>query len=331
MNNNWLTTLGWQLTLACCICLLGCGSPSRPIAHMWGVSAGNGNPLTILEYSTASRNGALIGTLTLPSSFNAGPFTTDSSGHLYVGGLNSANNAQILIYHSNSSGLASPSRTIDINYAYDSNTLAVGPTGVLYVGTVGGSGSAVAVYPAQASGAAVPLRTLQLANSNDVLLDLATDAVGRIYTVRWPAYVTNNVASYIDVYSPDASGSAAPVRTITFSSLVFGVAVDAAGNVFANACVDVASCTIEEFAADANGVASPVTVNFPAQATGMQFWGGRVRFDRAGDLFASLGVRDPSTGAVTFFLYGFGPTASGNAAPSVQITEKTPLAEFALD
>ncbi len=95
---------------------------------------------------------------------------------------------------------------------------------------------------------------------------------------------------------------------------------------------NVASCALEEFSRDANGAASPINIiNSPDQPVGMQFWGGSVRLDGAGNIFASLGIRNPSTGAVTFYIYGVAPTATGNAIPTVQITERTPLSEFGIN
>ena len=348
MKNNWPTRSGFAVILAGCIWLFGCSSlppgnvitgtntgtgatkPAATVAYAWGVSAGNGDPLTILEYSTVAPNtGSVIGTLTLPALFNGGPIASDSLGQLYVGGLNSSNQPQILIYPANSTGTATPSRILDVSNAYEPTTLAVGPGGLLYVGTVDNAANAgVSVYSADASGPAVPLRTIQLANNQDVLLDLAADAAGDIYAVRW---LTSDVSSYIDIFAPDASGSAAPVRTITFSSLVYGVAVDTGGDLFANTCITAASCGIEEFSPDANGVANPIkTIHWTNQPAGMQYWGGRVRLDSAGYIFATAGFRNPSTAVVTFFIYGVGPKATGNAVPAVQITEETPLSAFAI-
>ena len=314
MKSNWPTRSGFAVILAGCIWLFGCSSlppgmvntgtgatkPAATVAYAWGVSAGNGDPLTILEYSTVSPNaGDVIGTLTLPSLFNGGPIASDSYGQIYVGGLNSSNQPQILIYPANSTGTAAPSRILDVSNAYEPTTLTVGPSGLLYVGTVDkSSNAAVSVYPADASGPAIPLRTIQLANNQDVLLDLAADAAGGIYTVRWLPNATSDVSTYIDIYAPDASGAAAPVRTISFSSLVYGVAVDTGGDLFANTCVTAASCGIAEFSPDANGAASPIkTIQWTNQPGGMQYWGGRVRLDSAGYIFATAGFRNPSTDA----------------------------------
>ena len=128
MKNSWQKRSGFLVILAGCICLVGCSSmvrgnantgpvatkPSATVAYAWGVSAGNGDPLTILEYSTVSSNaGTVIGTLILPSLFNGGPIASDASGQLYVGGLNSSIQPQILVYPPNSTGTATPSRLVE--------------------------------------------------------------------------------------------------------------------------------------------------------------------------------------------------------------------------
>ncbi len=340
MKEKWPAELGFSLILTGAVCLLGCSSsvptntganpiPPATVAYAWGVSEANGNPLTILEYSTGS--GVVTGTLTLPSGFTGTTMATDSRGYLYVPGIIGNTNAQVLIYPPKSTGAATPSRTIDIPNSDEPNLLAVSPTNLVYVITGGWpTGSFVSVYSADASGFATPLRTVQV-NTTDTMLDLAADAAGNIYIVRWPTFVINNLASYIEIYSPDASGSpAAPTRTITSSSFIFGITVDTQGNVLANACQNAVSCAIQEFSPTAAGAATPFnTINLP-QAAGMDNWGGFVQLDGADNIFATECVRNPSTDVVTFTIYEFGPTATSNAVPMEQIVEETPLREFAI-
>jgi hypothetical protein len=65
--------------------------------------------------------------------------------------------------------------------------------------------------------------------------------------------------------------------------------------------------------------------NVPNQSAG-HYWGGPVRLDAVGNIFVSSGVRNPSTGVVNFFIYGFAPAATGNAAPTVRIPGATETA-----
>lgn len=338
MKSTWRTKLGLLFIVASYIFLSGCSSPNAnatpaTVAYLWGNSQTMDNtgglPQTVLAYSAASAMGSLSGTLTLPALYEGWPLAADSRGQLYVGGLNGT----VLAYSPHSVGATAPSRTIHVNSSDEVVTLAVDPNGLLYVGTVGTNQYGVTVYSAEASGAAAPLRTVQLPYSDSVqFLDLAADAAGNIYVVFYPVSPGSGPLGYIDVYAPDAMGPT-PTRTITFSSVVYGIAVDRAGHLFADACPSLAGCAIEEFTPDANGAANPInSINVPNDSAGMQYWGGPVRFDAAGNVFVSSGVRNPSTDVVSFFLYGFAPTATGNAMPSVQIrgAAETASSQFAI-
>jgi len=342
MRNSWPTGFRLSFVLAATIWLASCSSPPSPpvpdspatIAYVWGNDNQNQSvnepPQTILEYSiTSTQSSSAIGTLTLPALFNGWPIAADSSGQLYVGGFYYPGDTPvILIYPPHSTGAATPSRTIEINSAGEVITLAVAPNGLLYVGIVGTGSLAVAVYSADASGMAVPLRTVRLPYSDSVqCLDLVADAAGNIYAAFYPVLPGTGPPGYIDVYAPDATGPT-PTRTITLSSIVYGIAVNDAGHLFADACLStMLGCSVEEFAADADGAASPInTIRVPNQLAG-QYWGGPVRLDGVGNIFVSSGIRNPSTDVVDFFLYLFAPTATGDAWPSQQITE-TPRGEF---
>jgi hypothetical protein len=367
MKNIWPASFALSVTLAAAI-LAGCGSgtsrsaspdlwphrqpPSQAatVAYTWGISAGNGTPLTILERSVSPGSDSPIATLILPASCNGGPFAVDSAGQLYVACFISAFDSQILIYPPASSGAATPSRTIEVSDSYEITSLTVGATGLLYAGSLdfgegpgngkwgnwGAGGSGVAVYSAEASGLATPLRTIKFASSFNntreyVFYDVAVDAAGNIYSVRTP--FASGSPGYIDVYPAAAHGVVRPIRTISLSSAVYGVAVDAAGDVFANACLEYVGCSIERFAPNADGAARPVsTIVLPDQPAGMVFAGGPVRLDGNGNRFASLDFYNPSTGDLTFIVYALGPTAY-STTPIVQMSESDPnnQREFAIN
>jgi hypothetical protein len=198
--------------------------------------------------------------------------------------------------------------------------LAVDAKGQLYVGiNVAETTQRVAVYSPTASGSAAPVRTLTVTDFVQIL-DIAVDAAGNLYVAGY----TGNGNNEIGVYSPQADGLAAPVRRIIFtSSNVYGVAVDATGDVFANVCrncIDT-SLEVEELAPYASGVATPLrTIGLPLGSGNRLSNGGPVRLDGAGNLFTSaeLSLGDLDTPAT--IIYDLGPSASPKAVPDVVVT-----------
>jgi hypothetical protein len=153
-----------------------------------------------------------------------------------------------------------------------------------------------------------------------VVSDIVADAAGNIYAA---VYIDN--AWTIAVYPRTANGPSTPTRTIVFgaNALVYGVAIDRAGHIFANVGTynfgngpDV----IEEFARGARGTATPInTINLTA---GPAWWidaGGPVRVDGAGNIFTSLVLDSKQTLQMQYDLIGFGPGATGDATPTLDI------------
>jgi hypothetical protein len=180
----------------------------------------------------------------------------------------------------------------------------------------------VSVYAADASGAATPVRTFVLTDVLPPLEDMVADAAGNLYVA---ACLRNNGWA-VSVYAPTANGPATPTRTIDFgangTAWVYGVAVNSAGNIFANLCSGCyeGASTIEEFAPGASGAAVPIkTINLTAGSLGQINAGGPVRVDGAGNIFTSLAILPPSPGGPLLnVFYGFGPDATGDAVPIVQ-------------
>jgi hypothetical protein len=122
-------------------------------------------------------------------------------------------------------------------------------------------------------------------------------------------YVANSSGS-ITVYPPTATGNVAPLRKIAGAATglgggVFGIAVDAAGHVYAS---NHYRNTITEYAPGANGNVAPIaTLGGPA--TGVQFPLG-IAFDPAGHLWVdnAAGISEYPAGA------------SGNVAPIAAVS-----------
>ena len=107
------------------------------------------------------------------------------------------------------------------------------------------------------------------------------------------------------------------------SMVAYGVAVNAAGNIFANVSSSSPNgpTVIEEFAPGANGTPTPInTINLTtlsswqiaACGSGAPRWCGK-------HLHISAVRRFSNRHGLVITFYGFGPNATGNAVPMVQI------------
>lgn len=335
MKYRWATRLQLSVILVGTVWFAGCSGISSArfstapatLAYMLGA-----NQTTILEYSLeSSANATPAGVLTLPQ-FNyvnyPARLATDLTGQLYVASSSTTlPEMQVLVYPGNATGTATPLRTINIST--DILALAVDPVGQLYVGSVGmGTNSTITVYSATSSGPALALRTIELP-ADETLVDVAADGAGNVYVAGYFSPSYRNWISHIDVYSPGASGAATPARSITVPLVIYGVAVDAAGDVFASLQTgtletgDSTSEVIEEFAPGANGAGSPInTIQafLPVAATEVE--AGPVRVDGAGNIYTSAGPYNYSTDTYSKTIYRFAPNATGNAVPDVQITPR---------
>jgi sugar lactone lactonase YvrE len=332
MKNIWPVCFGLSVILAAAIGLAGCGTLSNPspvntntapatLAYVFGVESGQ---MVMTEYSTVSaNNGSPVGSLQA----GQGSIATDSAGQIYILYPNSNGaipGGEIVVYPPNSTGNASPSRTIQL--AYLPNRLAVDPTGRIYVANLpadwtNGAPVTISVYAADASRAATPLRTFVMTTALPPTIDMVADAAGNLYVA---ACLRGNQWA-VAVYPPTANGPATPARTIDFAAdtFVYGVAVDSAGKIFVNvgSVNNPRPTFIEEFAPGASGPATPInTINLTGGPSWQTVAGGPVRVDGAGNIFTSLQLLEisPETGQVVNVFYGFGPEATGNAVPTAQ-------------
>ena len=344
MKNRGRTRSRLSIVLAGCVCLPGCSSqPANytntgpaTIAYVWGDNypTYDGGPAqTVLAYSTTQLQASSpLGALTLPTTCNGGPIVMDSLGQLYIGCFSSSGPPQILVYAPNSTGEASPSRTIQMgSSSYEITTLTVDANGLLYVGalepepeTTNTVQFTLTVYASGARGQAAPLRTIAL-RANNGLIDVALDAVGNIYVAGYPPYVRDEPpVSYVDVYSSDPFLSA-PVRTIDFPFFIYGVGADDTGNVYVSAgtVTDTQVSALEEFAPDASGYASPINIiNLPEPLAGLEMGGGPVRLDGAGNIFTPVAMcTSPCTNG-SYMLYRFAAPAFAKAIPVALIAPK---------
>lgn len=278
----------------------------------------------VFEYSIApADNGAKVGALYLPPGDGEGDIATDSFGQIYVAATNKST-CQILVYPSGSVGGVAPSR--EIIDASCADLVAVDPVGRVYAARLGDCSipttTTVTVYSAMASGAASPLRTLQLTDVCN-MFDMAADVSGNIYVAAWMLLPNSQAA--IAVYSSDAAGPATSSRTIIGPPAVVGVAVDAKGDIFADVALssdnNFPDYAIEEFAPGAEGVAAPTnTITLPTPPPfAFMVRSGRVRLDPAGNTYTSVTLwPEDVLQPASYVMYGFAPAATGSATPFVQ-------------
>ena len=278
---------------------------------------------TVLQFASDGKGSATQqSTLALPSGFSANLLATDSVGRLYVGGYTTnVNTTEVLVYAAGSAGTTAPLRTVLLETG-KLTALAADSSGQIYAGQLNVAGS-VKIYSASANGSSSAVRSIVPASLQANLLyidDLAVDSAGNTYVS-----IFNGGAYLIVEYPATATGSATATRTLIApaNSYFGGIAVDNAGNVFA-----MEQLTIVQFAPGTTGTPVPTaSINLPAPVSPYtaEAYPDVLRRDTAGNFYVPVTESHPSTtgGATTVTLiYGFAPTASGNANPILQFTAK---------
>jgi hypothetical protein len=236
---------------------------------------------------------------------------TDSSGDIYVGGSTATSGSyEICVYATGAAGAATPTRTIT-ETSVQPTGMAIDSAGLLYVT---GPTANVSVFAATASGAATPVNVIagaltQLTNPNAI----AVDAAKNIYVTN---VASSGVTGTILVFGSGATGNVAPGRVISPGanlSFFYGVALDASGNVYATAAQDngasINSPAIVEYAGGVGGSATPKKT---ITSSGALTNGYDIAVDGVGNMYV---VNGP--GATQLSVLGYGPSATGGAAPAV--------------
>jgi hypothetical protein len=285
------------------ICACGSSLPSAPLAP-----GGAATVYVVENYSTilafsASSNGAVtpVATLDAPAGLENLSIATDSAGAIYVAGEFPDNTNEVAVYAPGSSGAAVPIRIL--KFGFLPYAIAVDSVGRLYIT---GDGS-TAVYSSTASGTQPPDRLLMATGISNAI---AADSKGTIYLGSY---------SGITVYPPGATGITVPARSIDLEYDAGTIAIDSDGDIFTTTATgDHASIeSIVELGPTATGTSTPIrsftTPNSSGGLLGLQM-------DAKGNIYVFTQSYTPDQPRGRPFIYGFGPTASGNVEPGVKIS-----------
>lgn len=233
------------------------------------------------------------------------PARGNPASYVYANSPWGSNSVQI--YSATSGTQTTLLGTLDLPSIAGGLSLSTDSHGQIYaVGNNGLNNFQIFVFAANATGAAKPLRTIDL---NYQVNRVAVDPAGRIYVLDLPANWTTGGVLTVRVYSASANGAAQPMRTFQLKNVLMPVediSADMWGNLYCT-CFFENQWTVAVYSSRASGVVLPNrTINF-----GMSFlWG--VAADPAGDVFVNVcdGCYTSATG-----IEEFAPGASGTATP----------------
>ena len=249
---------------------------------------------SILAYSATTGGTATpFVTINAPSNVVFDSVATDSTGQLYVaattysgsGSTATSTGYEILVYAAGVTSTATPVRTITSTAAFFPSTMVVDSTGNLYVGLRYSAGpplGEVVEYSSTATGAAVPIRSIQSSGSPIWLpFQIALDSSNNLYMAGSVGSI-GNYAPGILVFSSTASGEAVASSQITETD-AFGVAIDSSGHIFTPIVNTTTSgVDIVEFAAGATGKPTPLKTFSGSGLSNLSY----LTLDAAGNIFA---------------------------------------------
>ncbi|MGD0120114.1 MAG: beta-propeller fold lactonase family protein, partial [Candidatus Binatus sp.] len=263
--------------------------------------------------------------------------TLDAGGKIYV--LNSAQypKGSITVYPplATSTGLLNEAPVASIA---GSKTLLDSPTGVavdsqgnIYVANEEGGPvvrherndrGRVTVYAAGSDGNVAPIATISgAATGLSYPIGIALDSSGNVYVgnAETANAGSNPSSASITVYPAGSHGNAAPIDVIAGENTDLdypqGIALDSAGNLYAEGYVSEVGYSINTYPAGSNGNVSP-TATIAGADTGLYGPFG-IALDSGRNIYVSNNyVESSERGSVTVYPAG----SSGNAVPTVTIT-----------
>jgi len=312
-------------TLACLGLLfaLGCGSDSYYLfpktaaatgaaVHILVSQGSFGSSSQILRFSaTADGSVSPLSTISLPADLLiVESMGIDPMGNIYVAGRGQYGAVLVVEYPPGANGSSAPIRTLSLGpTAYDNpGSMGFDAVGDVYIGL----NYSIAVFT---PGSTLPTRTIAgSATQIDSVNGIAVAADDTLY-------VTTGVfgVGSVLVFAPNASGNAAPARTITGTTASpfyspSGIAMDRNDHLYVAAFMATGSPSIFELDSQVSGVASPLKTIYGSATT---LYGiGCIQLDGAQNLYVE---NNTQLGAGTNYVPSmvvFDVNASGNVKPT---------------
>jgi hypothetical protein len=166
----------------------------------------------------------------------------------------------VLVFSASATGSTTPTSTLMLPSNFISQSLAVGPTGTIYVGGLPnnhGSPAQILEYAAGSSGSAIPIVTLNAETTNGISF---VDPTNLAVTSAGTLIVSSAINCTLEAFASGFTASSAPTQDLTwgdgnFSHCGAPIDVDTAGDIF---YLDSGSSVIDVFAANATGATAPI-------------------------------------------------------------------------
>jgi hypothetical protein len=270
-----------------------------------------------------------------------GPTAAKNIYAVQYGGTDEIEQDSVVVFSASATGSTTPTSTLMLPSNFDAFSLAVGPTGVIYVGGYQQNSSdlqygEILEYPAGSSGSATPTLTLNGSSAETATFsypdEIAVNSAGTLF-------VSSDDGS-LEAFASGFTASSAPTQYLTWGQTNFSfmgqpIGVDTAGDIF---YMDQGNETIDVFAAGATVAAVPARM---IAGTNTTFFAEiqAIAVDGAGDLYvanynsANDTFNTPEIRAANQSVHAMGPRRASQLIAHPHVTplppEPTGIIEFA--
>ena len=238
--------------------------------------------------------------------------TTGSSGPADASRIYDFQSSRVIgIFSATASGAAPPEATLVLPTDFTPNALVTDSAGQIYVGGQGSLGGLVLVYPSGATGSATPSRVVNVFSPPSAI---SVNASGLLYVA---GFGTDGTTPQVDVYSATATGSSAPLRSLSplGIQLITALTTDSSGNLYVAGPNPSNHGYISTYPPGASGSVTP------SRTIQSDFNFYSLTVDVKGNLFAT------TDGPNEVQLVEYSTSASGQAVPTATFTLAAPVDE----